>query len=115
MSEQKSLRERNAKSVGSYYLRLRAGLIEFMGGKCARCGYDDRRALQIDHIIACGGNRKRWSKLHQDIMGDPRWYERYQLLCANCNAIKVVENGERSGKYEHSFKKGDFKNGGWSY
>lgn len=68
-----------------------------MGGRCVKCGYSDSRALQIDHIHG-GGNRERgtlWNtQMQRKILSSLEWEDEYQLLCANCNAIKRVENGE---------------------
>lgn len=76
--------------------RARIAIVAFLGGRCARCGFEDPRALQIDHVHGggvreikrLGGNR---SKFYARILETP---ERYQLLCANCNWIKRVEQGE---------------------
>ena len=65
------------------------------GGKCAKCGFDDHRALQFDHI---NGNGKQDRKM----MMREEYYKfvlesepgRFQLLCANCNWIKRWENKE---------------------
>jgi len=40
----------------AYDNRKRRELIQEMGGKCIRCGFDDWRALQIDHINGGGTN-----------------------------------------------------------
>lgn len=75
----------------------RCKAIEHLGGKCLGCGFDDFRALQIDHING-GGNQER----KQLSCGPTGYYKlviedttgKYQLLCANCNMIKRIENGE---------------------
>ena len=75
---------------------LRKDVIVLLGAKCAECGYDDERALQIDHILG-EGNKDR-----QQYSSVARYYEHilvnkgrgYQLLCANCNVIKARERGE---------------------
>jgi hypothetical protein len=72
---------------------------DILGNKCARCGFDDIRALQIDHI---NGNGKAERKLYKG--GQTVLYrmviesngENYQLLCANCNWIKRVSEDEWS-------------------
>ena len=80
---------------------MRLAIITFMGGKCVRCGFDDPRALQIDHINGGGcsdTNGKGWEaygKLHKEVTaGGNEWMEKYQLLCANCNWIKRYGNDE---------------------
>ena len=82
-------RERN------YHRERRLSLLAFFGGKCVRCGFSDGRALQIDHING-GGNMERQKMPSPDtfrkhVMQHP---DAYQLLCANCNAIKRIENNE---------------------
>ncbi len=61
---------------------------------CARCGFSDERALQIDHVHGGGTAESRKigpAGLYARILrGEPG----YQVLCANCNTIKKVENGE---------------------
>ena len=68
-----------------------------LGKKCTRCGFDDWRALQIDHINGNGeSERKKFggnsAKFFLGILEHP---ENYQILCANCNWIKRYENNER--------------------
>ena len=74
-------------------------VLEAYGTECVRCGFDDPRALQIDHVND-DGNTERKALGGQSFSGW-RFYEwlrkqgypkRYQTLCANCNAIKHVEN-----------------------
>jgi hypothetical protein len=79
---------------------LRDQILDILGRKCVRCGYDtDVRALQIDHVNG-GGSQER-KKL---VFGIP-YYRRilecvqansgeYQVLCANCNVIKRMEEKE---------------------
>ena len=82
-----------------YRRRQRQRVIAALGGKCAKCGFSDWRALQIDHING-GGSRERRH------IGAPRIFskilrgetEGYQLLCANCNWIKRYEEKEATGR-----------------
>lgn len=67
--------------------------------KCSRCGFSDERALQVDHVVGDGAEEKKsrhsigeaayYKKVFDDVVG------KYQLLCANCNWIKRVENEEK--------------------
>lgn len=74
--------------------------IEVLGGKCARCGFDDIRALQIDHVN--GGGRKDHRErgqltIYRGIIKAHAHGENitdFQVLCANCNWIKRWENKE---------------------
>lgn len=76
------------------YREQRKKAIEKLGGKCVRCGFDDWRALQFDHVNG-GGNRggargrvHYLRRLIDAVNGE------LQLLCANCNCIKRYECGE---------------------
>lgn len=80
----------------NYRLKRRLKAIAYLGGVCKRCGFDDERALQIDHVH--GGGRKEL--LHENF-DQNEYYDRimneepgttYQLLCANCNWIKRAES-----------------------
>lgn len=75
--------------------KKRADIINFLGGKCVRCGFIDFRALQIDHINGGGIKEKNLMsnplKYYKVICNNP---QKYQLLCANCNWIKRYENHE---------------------
>jgi hypothetical protein len=80
-----------------YYKALRILAVKKLGGKCARCGFSDFRALQFDHIH--GKGTMEWEevgaiKIFQFILSDPNSSEKYQILCANCNWIKKSENDE---------------------
>lgn len=77
--------------------RLRNAVLQALGAKCSNCGYDDIRALQIDHINGGGCKEKRnitstyWKYVLQEIIDGTT---KYQVLCANCNWIKRHENYE---------------------
>lgn len=72
--------------------------ISFLGGKCKRCGIDDIRVLQIDHINGGGKNEivkvfgRSWRRYYRHVLADKSG--KYQVLCANCNWIKKTENRE---------------------
>lgn len=79
--------------------KWRQKTIDLLGGKCVQCSFSDPRALQVDHIHG-GGRQERLAmgspnanKLYQLVAADIN-HEKYQLLCANCNVIKRIENGE---------------------
>lgn len=81
----------------AYVGALRPKCIALLGGRCISCGYDtDIRALQIDHINSDGSidrkTKKGGSYYHHilNTIGSGR----YQVLCANCNAIKRAEMEE---------------------
>jgi hypothetical protein len=83
--------------VSGYGIRWRKEMLDTMGGKCIRCGYDDYRALQIDHINGNGHKERRltgpvyWRRVLKSYLNNEK---KYQLLCANCNFIKRYENDE---------------------
>ncbi len=79
--------------------------------KCARCGFDDLRALTIDHIN--GGGTEHRKILHRTGASFYRWLRMngypggYQVLCHNCQWIKRAENREfrkESTDYEYVTK-----------
>jgi hypothetical protein len=84
------------------YTRLRNTLINALGGKCIYCGIKDRRCLQFDHIN--GHGRQQLGKQFGVTSGNSvylyyinnieEFKSTYQLLCANCNIIKKIENHE---------------------
>ena len=95
--------DRRSKYSKERWQRLRRELLNDLGGeKCVKCGISDWRVLQIDHIN--GGGR-------QEALTNPKFkslvaygkhirkdLSRYQVLCANCNCIKRVENNEQRKK-----------------
>ena len=79
--------------------KCRKAILDLLGNHCIRCGFDDVRALQVDHIKGGGSKeRKAWKGgnnfyLLKEILNNG-WEGKYQLLCANCNWIKRFENNE---------------------
>lgn len=71
-------------------------MFDKLGHQCSRCGFTDKRALQIDHVNG-GGNKE-----HAEIKCQARYLRKvlddtegtYQILCANCNWIKRMERLE---------------------
>lgn len=82
---------------------VRDRLFLILGNKCIRCGFSDKRALQFDHING-GGRALRRAKKFKHGQQEINFYssrpdlarQTLQVLCANCNFIKVVENNELS-------------------
>jgi len=90
----KQSRNKSAKKHGKL---LRLKVVELLGNKCARCGFSDPRALQIDHIFGGGAKelkKNEYYKYLKRILAMPNPNEKYQILCANCNWIKRAENKE---------------------
>mgnify|MGYP001619479973 FL=1 len=79
--------------------KLRLAALATLGDRCCSCGFSDIRALQIDHTNG-GGTAERQK------LGPLQIYKKirdgqvagYQLLCANCNAIKRIERNENGRK-----------------
>lgn len=92
-----------AGSQKEYLRNVRASAIEALGGKCCLCGFEDVRALQIDHING-GGSIERKERgyvgnFHMHVLKSFLSKEnKYQLLCANCNWIKRSEQKEAVGR-----------------
>jgi hypothetical protein len=63
-----------------------------LGAFCLNCGFNDPRALHIDHVKEDGNQERRLFKSSEGYIKYKRILEdrsgRYQVLCANCNMIK---------------------------
>jgi len=81
------------------YQKLRKFFFDILGYKCVKCGLDDIRILQFDHIKGGGvkeqkfhGNNARmyiyYRKHSEDIT------KTFQILCPNCNMLKRIINKE---------------------
>lgn len=74
------------------YEESRKKVIEALGGRCSHCGFEDFRALQIDHKEGGGLEQLRsmtWRKYHEHVLDSLKaGLSNYQCLCANCNWIK---------------------------
>jgi len=87
----------NRENVLNREKEKRVFLINFLGGKCITCGFEDIRALELDHKNNDGYlDRKRignkvfryyYNHLEEAL-------EKLQILCANCNKIKAKEENE---------------------
>lgn len=103
-ARQRAWAAKNGKEGAKYSkeLRLRAmGKLSDGDIKCNKCGFNDIRALQIDHIH--GGGSKHITSFTSrhiymvGILNDSDAKSKFQILCANCNWIKRVENKEAKG------------------
>lgn len=92
-------RARSLELAALRRIEWRKRILQFLGEtKCVRCGYDDWRALQVDHINGGGRlefrqrpNLTRAKQYYEHIQKNPT---AYQVLCSNCNWIKRFENKE---------------------
>lgn len=77
--------------------RTKKAIHDLLGGKCVRCGFEDSRALQIDHVNGGGAEEVKATTGNYQVMilrSILSGSKKYQLLCANCNWIKRVERNE---------------------
>ena len=91
-----------AKAQRAQFKRLRQEILVLLGNACKRCGFDDARALQIDHIRGGGALEKKKIGTHtmyRKIIRDGGIG--YQILCANCNWIKRAEIEEEHDTRKH--------------
>ena len=81
-------------------LLKRLFLVRVLGGRCVQCGYkSDLRALVLDHVrgdgkqdrLRVGSKIQRYYTQHID---EAR--QNLQLLCANCNLLKSLDNHEHN-------------------
>lgn len=81
----------------NYRQATRERLFAMYGRTCAICGFDDARALTLDHIHGDGNEERRQ-------VGEKGVYrlalqeyapDRYRILCMNCQFIEHKENSKR--------------------
>ena len=81
-----------------WYLKKKLDILSHYSNgaiKCGHCGFEDIRALSIDHIDGGGAPHRKMTG--NDIYG---WLKRngypegYQVLCMNCQLIKRQVNRE---------------------
>ena len=83
------------------HLKLKA-LLHYLNGeiKCAHCGFNDIRALSIDHINGGGhSHTKNLTETLYNWLRRNKYPEGFQVLCMNCQFIKKVENKEQHGSH----------------
>jgi hypothetical protein len=97
--------QENREKIFEKNNNLRKLIIKKMGEKCVKCGFNDYRALQIDHINGGGGKERKLGRNNQGkvyrtilLSSMEEIKNKYQLLCANCNWIKKCENDETTRK-----------------
>lgn len=91
LSQQKQRRKVKTEIISHYSPNL----------SCVRCGFNDIRALSIDHID--GGGKRQKEEIGVSRIGGIGFYrwlirnnfpEGFQVLCMNCQFIKRIENHE---------------------
>lgn len=82
--------------------RLRSEVLTYYGGgklACVRCGFDNIKALSIDHINGDGSKGVGWKKRKAGksfyrLLRRQGYPKGYQTLCMNCQYLKRFENKE---------------------
>lgn len=72
-------------------------ILLLLGNCCVKCKFDDRRALQIDHVNGNGYATNKtgsYARLIPVLASIRNGSTDYQILCANCNQIKKIEERE---------------------
>lgn len=89
-------KKKQALYMREHNLRMRKAVIALLGDKCAKCGFSDWRALQVDHINQRAPHEDKSNSMKKfcQILNGKRAVTDYQLLCANCNTLKVWDNDE---------------------
>jgi len=84
----------------AYKIFWRTAALLLLGGKCEKCGENDSRVLQIDHVNGCGaadikGSRKGAGYFYRRVVTE--WSSgKYLVLCANDNWRKRFDCGEHN-------------------
>jgi len=75
--------------------RLREKIYEIYGRKCVDCGFEDARALTLDHIKNNGSEERKQLGERGVYLRATNQYlpEDYQILCMNCQFIKRAISG----------------------
>lgn len=94
----------NRKAMKKMLAMLRSEILFLLGGKCVICGFNDERALQIDHVNGKGNQEhscfKNQTSYYRYVLGKIKEGSKdYQCLCANHNWIKKFEEKETKEKY----------------
>jgi hypothetical protein len=98
-------REKCVKATQTWRERkqeIRKKLQAELGGKCVKCGIDDYRLLDFDHIDPKTKTMHISRKLNLPFETLLEEAKKCQLLCANCHRIKTIETRQfdpRSRKY----------------
>ena len=94
----KKYRETHPEYFHNHRTKHRMEIISILGIMCANCGFDDIRALQVDHVNGGGSIHRRNSKssiYYKEILEEIKsGSKKYQILCANCNQIKKYTHRE---------------------
>lgn len=112
--KQKYSREAQQRLRAKRNAEVKLKLQELLGGKCVKCGNDDPRLLDFDHIDPMTKTMMLSQKLHlpwERLVEEAR---KCQLLCANCHRIKNIEQKElnsyirRNREYRNEYRGSNF-------
>ncbi len=96
--QHKEYRKMNSDCIHKYRVKHRLEAMAILGEICIKCGFNDLRGLQIDHINGGGSKIRRIQKsnnYYKNILNEVKnGSKEYQILCANCNQIKKYTDKE---------------------
>lgn len=78
----------------------KTAVIAMLGGACEHCGNNDPRVLEIDHVVPLRRPERTknsgdaGSELWRRVLTGRVARDNVQLLCANCHAIKTLDDGD---------------------
>lgn len=92
-SYQKYKEKRRIKALQRRRQRKKV-LVDLLGGKCVKCGYDKcLYALDIHHKIPKNKRSPNWEREYNKILKKIKAGSKdYQLLCANCHREKTFKD-----------------------
>ena len=87
--------------------RLREAIFAEYGNECALCGFSNKTALTLDHILGDGCFDRDetpggWAGLMTKATEYPD-HGRYRILCCNCQTIEKINNKHHLPRHTRSF------------
>ena len=83
----KKYREKNKGKVWEWQKMRTQTILNKLGRKCKRCGFDNYIALQVHHKDGSKERKRDWLKKNFDL-------SKIEILCANCHTIEHYENNK---------------------
>jgi hypothetical protein len=99
-------KKRHRERMRQYRIELKEEVFRHYGCgelKCARCGFEDVRALSMDHIDGSGSEHRKQLKSPNKFypwLKKNGYPDGFQVLCMNCQFIKKAENNEFTKRIE---------------